>query len=67
MIDHHLELADEQKAREIIKLVLEAVYYLHEQKVSHRDLKPENILYDSETSSIKIIDFEVAKMPRYTH
>jgi len=40
---------------------LESVKYLHEKNISHRDLKPENVLYDSETKSIKLIDFGTSK------
>lgn len=46
MIEHKGGPIHESQGQSIIKLILEAIYYLHEQKVSHRDLKPENILYN---------------------
>lgn len=52
----------EDKVSGIIKQVLKAVSYLHEQDFVHRDLKPENILFESseESSSIRLIDFGFA-------
>lgn len=48
----------------MIRQVLEAVDYMHEQGVVHRDLKPENLLYYSpdEDSKIMISDFGLSKM-----
>lgn len=40
---------------------------MKEKKVCHRDLKPDNIMYNPITGDFKIIDFELAKMQRYTH
>lgn len=54
----------EKDASCLIRQVLEAVDYMHEQGVVHRDLKPENLLYYSsaEDSKIMISDFGLSKM-----
>uniref|UniRef100_A0A8D8VYJ5 Calcium/calmodulin-dependent protein kinase type 1 n=1 Tax=Cacopsylla melanoneura TaxID=428564 RepID=A0A8D8VYJ5_9HEMI len=54
----------EKDASMLIRQVLEAVDYMHEQGVVHRDLKPENLLYYSrdEESKIMISDFGLSKM-----
>lgn len=53
----------EKEARDLIKLLLETMAYLHEHGVVHRDLKPENLLLCSEEddTDIKIADFGFAK------
>ncbi len=53
----------EGEAREVIRQILEAISYLHANKVAHRDLKPENILLVSRTNDthVKITDFGLAK------
>ncbi|XP_017884963.1 calcium/calmodulin-dependent protein kinase type 1 [Ceratina calcarata] len=53
----------EKDASGLIKQVLEAVDYMHDQGVVHRDLKPENLLYYSpdEDSKIMISDFGLSK------
>ena len=48
---------DEIEAAKIMKQILEAVNYLHDNGVIHRDLKPENIMLLSNKSEIKLIDF----------
>lgn len=54
----------EKDAADLIRQVLEAVDYMHDQGVVHRDLKPENLLYFSqdEDSKIMISDFGLSKM-----
>ncbi|XP_072133929.1 calcium/calmodulin-dependent protein kinase type 1B-like [Mobula birostris] len=54
----------EKDASSLIRQVLEAVRYLHENGVVHRDLKPENLLYynSDENSKIMISDFGLSKM-----
>uniref|UniRef100_A0AAY4BJQ0 Protein kinase domain-containing protein n=1 Tax=Denticeps clupeoides TaxID=299321 RepID=A0AAY4BJQ0_9TELE len=54
----------EKDASLVIRQVLEAVNYLHENGIVHRDLKPENLLYFShdENSKIMISDFGLSKM-----
>jgi len=62
----------EKDAADLIKQVLSAVAYMHEEGVVHRDLKPENLLYYSSSSNIKsgpdaeskimISDFGLSKM-----
>ncbi|CAD8185028.1 unnamed protein product [Paramecium octaurelia] len=53
----------EKKAAEIMKQILSAINYCHNEKIVHRDLKPENLLYESdkENSMLKIIDFGTSK------
>ncbi|XP_059805971.1 calcium/calmodulin-dependent protein kinase type 1D-like [Hypanus sabinus] len=54
----------EKDASSLIRQILEAVRYLHENGVVHRDLKPENLLYynSDENSKIMISDFGLSKM-----
>ncbi|KAA0711750.1 Calcium/calmodulin-dependent protein kinase type 1G [Triplophysa tibetana] len=54
----------EKDASLVIKQVLEAVSYLHQNSIVHRDLKPENLLYYSpeENAKIMITDFGLSKM-----
>lgn len=49
----------EREACFIIKQILSAICYSHENKIVHRDLKPENILLDdkSEKPILKLIDW----------
>eukprot|EP01039_Chlorochromonas_danica_P003257 gene3257-3568_t len=53
----------EKEARDLIKIMLETMDYMHKAGVVHRDLKPENLLLCTETddSDIKIADFGFAK------
>ncbi|NKB38284.1 MAG: CHASE2 domain-containing protein [Gammaproteobacteria bacterium] len=43
-------------------LAAEALSYAHEQNVVHRDIKPANIMYVSESSTIKLTDFGIARI-----
>jgi len=54
---------NEKEARDVCKILFEAMRYCHTQKVAHRDLKPENLLLYSEhnDAEIKIADFGFAK------
>ncbi|XP_047204413.1 calcium/calmodulin-dependent protein kinase type 1D-like isoform X2 [Girardinichthys multiradiatus] len=53
----------EKDASKVIKQVLEAVSYLHENSIVHRDLKPENLLYYNmdENAKIMVTDFGLSK------
>ena len=53
----------EHEAAKIMKQVLSAICYSHQNNIVHRDLKPENILLDDKGSdlTIKIIDWGCAK------
>ncbi|KAK2821039.1 hypothetical protein Q5P01_023998 [Channa striata] len=53
----------ERDASTVIKQVLHAVSYLHENSIVHRDLKPENLLYYSpdENAKIMVSDFGLSK------
>ncbi|XP_064156095.1 calcium/calmodulin-dependent protein kinase IGb isoform X1 [Anguilla rostrata] len=54
----------EKDASLVIRQVLNAVSYLHNNGIVHRDLKPENLLYytQHENSKIMISDFGLSKM-----
>jgi serine/threonine protein kinase len=53
----------EKVARDLIRVFLRTMAYVHDQGVVHRDLKPENLLLvaDDDDSDIKIADFGLAK------
>merc|ERR1712238_179907 len=54
---------NEKEARDVCKILFEAIGMCHDNSVAHRDLKPENLLLRSEDndSEIKIADFGFAK------
>jgi len=53
----------EEDAAKIVKKVVSAVTFMHEDGICHRDLKMENILFenDSPNAEIKIIDYGLSK------
>jgi calcium-dependent protein kinase len=38
----------EQRASELMKMILRSVNFLHNNGIAHRDLKPENFLFENE-------------------
>lgn len=54
---------NEKEARDLCKIVFEAVAYCHSFNIAHRDLKPENLLLMSRDNDrqVKIADFGFAK------
>jgi calcium/calmodulin-dependent protein kinase I len=60
---------DEREARNVCKVLFEAIKYCHDHNVVHRDLKPENLLlmsYENDMD-IKIADFGFAKITKSDH
>lgn len=53
----------EKEAALIMKQLLSALHYLHQNKISHRDIKPENFMLEvkGDPSKIKMIDFGLSK------
>ena len=55
----------EKDAVEIMKQIMSAIDYCHNNGVCHRDLKPENLLYlkkgKEENNSLKVIDFGLSQ------
>src|SRR5690606_37362670 len=40
----------------------EALHYAHSRNVVHRDIKPANIMYDSQSNTLKLTDFGIARL-----
>eukprot|EP00494_Astrolonche_serrata_P027128 UN27391 len=54
----------EKDSKLILKQMLEAIAYLHSERIVHCDLKPDNFLFDSK-NNLKVIDFGMSKrLPR---
>lgn len=53
----------EALGKKIIKSIFVAISHLHKLNIAHLDLKLENIMYNSQTETIKIIDFGFAASP----
>lgn len=54
----------ESDAAKIVKQMLEAIHYIHQQGIAHRDLKPENLLLANkkgEPERIMLADFGLSK------
>ncbi|XP_015911540.1 serine/threonine-protein kinase H1 homolog [Parasteatoda tepidariorum] len=58
----------EEDSREVLRMVLSGVKYLHGLGITHRDLKPDNLLYyhPGKESKIMITDFSFASTRRAT-
>ncbi|CAM9494363.1 unnamed protein product [Pylaiella littoralis] len=54
---------NEKEARDVLKVVFNAVKYCHDRDIAHRDLKPENLLLVSEDddAALKLADFGFAR------
>ncbi|WP_332814844.1 CHASE2 domain-containing serine/threonine-protein kinase [Ramlibacter sp.] len=46
----------------IVARVAEALAYAHRQNVVHRDIKPANIMYESDSDTVKVTDFGIARI-----
>jgi serine/threonine protein kinase len=65
------DLADHCKADQLLPVpvvvsivarVAEALSYAHKQHVVHRDIKPANIMYESQSDTVKVTDFGIARI-----
>ena len=48
---------EEDDARDMFRQIVETTVALHDVGVVHRDIKDENVLIDTESRSIRLIDF----------
>ena len=57
----------EQKAANLFRQMMAALYYVHSLGIAHCDLKPENFIFEteSEDSRILLIDFGMAKIVQW--
>src|SRR5215813_883710 len=46
----------------IVARVADALDYAHRQNVVHRDIKPANVMYDTESDTVKVTDFGIARI-----
>ena len=67
-ISEHIEnnnMYSEKEAAKIMRQVMSAIEYCHNNGICHRDLKPENLLFlkkgDEKNNPLKVIDFGLSK------
>jgi serine/threonine protein kinase len=54
------EQFEEDKLREVVRNIAEALRFLHGMSRVHRDIKPENVLYETEArQAVKLADFDM--------
>lgn len=49
-----------EEIKHVMSQALDALVYMHAERVCHRDLKPDNIIVNPMDNSLKIIDFNVS-------
>ena len=54
------------EAAEAVAAIADAVHHAHQHFVLHRDIKPQNVLQESETKTLKIADFGLARVESKT-
>ena len=65
--------SEKLRVKKFLKLALQivdAVGYIHKNKIVHKDLNPSNILVNSDTHKVKLIDFassSLVSQERFTH
>ncbi|CAD8141470.1 unnamed protein product [Paramecium octaurelia] len=62
LLNQRQSIFEQEQIQIIIKLILQAIDYMHSQGIMHRDLKPENIMFkqSNKIQSLKIVDFGLA-------
>lgn len=53
---------DLERAASILKQIGAALEHVHDKGIFHRDLKPENIMLRTDTGSVVLVDFGIAKV-----
>jgi len=63
LLEEEKNTFEEKKTLQIMKIIINAVAYLHYKKIVHRDIKLENIMYKEINNNmiIKLIDFGLSK------
>lgn len=51
----------DQEVAFILRQLVQAIQYIHQQGICHRDLKPDNVLINPKTKEIKLTDFNISK------
>lgn len=51
----------EEAAKELFKMLLQAVDYLHQRRIVHRDIKADNVLVAHDLTNLKLADFNTAR------
>ena len=50
------------KVLSIVERVADALSYAHSMQIVHRDIKPANIMYETESDTVKVTDFGIARI-----
>ena len=61
------KLISKEEVSVILTEIIKTIAYMHSSGVCHRDIKPDNILYDPLKKKIKIIDFDIARIKKFTN